>query len=276
MINLYLVPTPIGNMLDITLRAIEVLKTVDIIYSEDTRNTKVLLAHYDIKTPLKSYHKFNEETRSLEIIEEMKQGKIIAIVSDAGYPGISDPGYLITKKSIEEGLVVSSIPGATASLTALVTSGLTCDKFYFYGFLAHTVSQKKKELMTLIDFKDTIIFYESPHRINETLKTIYEVMGNRNIVIARELTKKYEEYIRGNVLDIINQNLEIKGEIVLLLEGSKKNIVSQNLSEMKLEEHYNYYLNQGFDSKEALKLVAKDRNVGKSEIYKKLFTKENK
>ncbi len=276
MINLYLVPTPIGNMLDITLRAIEVLKSVDIIYSEDTRNTKVLLAHYEINTPLKSYHKFNEETRSKEIIEEMKQGKIVAIVSDAGYPGISDPGYLITKKAIEEGLNVSTIPGATASLTALVTSGLACDKFYFYGFLAHTVSQKKKELVSLLDFKDTIIFYESPHRINETLKVIYEVMGNRNIVIARELTKKYEEYIRGNVLDIINQNLELKGEIVLLLEGSKKNTVSQNLSEMKLEEHYNYYLNQGLDSKEALKMVAKDRNVGKSEIYKKLFTKENK
>ena len=140
MINLYLVPTPIGNISDMTFRSIEVLNSVDTIYSEDTRNTKVLLAHYDIKTPLKSYHKFNEDERSKEIIEELKQGKTAAIVSDAGYPGISDPGYLIAKRAIDEGLCVSTIPGATASLTALVTSGLPCDRFYFYGFLQHTIS----------------------------------------------------------------------------------------------------------------------------------------
>ena len=274
MINLYLVPTPIGNIADMTFRSIEVLNSVDTIYSEDTRNTKVLLAHYDIKTPLKSYHKFNEDERSKEIIEELKQGKTAAIVSDAGYPGISDPGYLIAKRAIDEGLCVSTIPGATASLTALVTSGLPCDRFYFYGFLQHTISQKKKELTNLIDFKDTFIFYESPHRINETLKVINEVMGNRRIVIARELTKKYEEYIRGSVQELINMNLELKGELVIILEGSKKEALKVNLSNLKVEEHYNYYLNQGIDSKTALKMVAKDRGVGKSEIYGLLFTKK--
>lgn len=274
MINLYLVPTPIGNILDMTFRSIEILNDVDIIYSEDTRNTKVLLAHYNIKTPLKSYHKFNEDERSLEIIEEMKKGVRVAICSDAGYPGISDPGYLIVKRAIDEGLIVSTIPGATASLTALVTSGLSCDRFYFYGFLKHTISQKKKELANLVDFKDTIIFYESPHRINETLKVIYEVMGNRKICIARELTKKFEEYIRGDISSLIQANLDIKGEIVLIVEGSKKEVLQTNLSTLKVEEHYAYYLNQGYDSKQAMKMVAKDRNVGKSEIYSILFTKK--
>lgn len=272
MIKLYLVPTPIGNIMDMTFRSIEVLKSVDIIYSEDTRNTKVLLSHYNITTPLKSYHKFNEDKRSEEIIDYLKQGKTIAVVSDAGYPGISDPGYYVCKEAIKEGFVVSTIPGATASLTALVTSGLSCDRFYFYGFLEHTVSQKKKELSSLVDFKDTMIFYESPLRLLDTLKVVLEVMGDRNIVIARELTKKYEEYIRGKVTSVIENFKEYKGEIVLLVEGSKKEVLSLKLSELKIDEHYNYYLKLGFDSKEAMKKVAKDRNVSKSDIYKQLFT----
>ena len=273
MINLYLVPTPIGNISDMTFRSVEVLNTCDYIYSEDTRNTKVLLAHYNIKTPLKSYHIFNEDERSIEIIEELRQGKVIAICTDAGYPGISDPGYLVCKRAIDEGFVVSTIPGATASLTALVTSGLPCDKFHFYGFLSHTKSQKRKELSELVDYKETIIFYESPHRINETLKVILEVMGDRKICIARELTKKYEQYLRGKVSELIEQNLELKGEMVVIVEGSKKEKLALNLSELKIEEHYNYYLNLGYDNKEAVKLVAKDRGKPKSEIYNLLFKK---
>lgn len=271
MINLYLVPTPIGNIQDMTFRSVEVLNSVDYIYSEDTRNTKVLLSHYNIKTPLKSYHKFNENERSIEIIDLLKSGKVVAVVSDAGYPGISDPGYLVAKRAIDEGFVVSTIPGATASLTALVTSGLPCDRFYFYGFLAHTNSQKKKELTQLVDFKDTLIFYESPHRYIETLKVISEVMGNRNIVIARELTKKYEEYVRGTVDDLLSQNLELKGEMVIIVEGSKKEKLAMDLSALSIKDHYEYYVSQGNDSKQAMKLVAKDRDISKSEVYSELL-----
>lgn len=274
MISLYLVPTPIGNIKDMTLRSIEVLSSVDIIYSEDTRNTKVLLANYDIKTPLKSYHKFNESEKSEDILKELAEGKVVALVSDAGYPGISDPGYLLVKKAIDNGFTVSTIPGATASLTALVTSGLPCDKFYFYGFLDHTISGKKKELQELVNFKNTLIFYESPYRINETLKVIYEVFKNRYVVIARELTKKYEEYIRGNILDLINMNLELKGEIVLIVEGAKIESIALSLLDLTVIEHYNYYINQGIDSKTALKKVAKDRSVSKSEIYSIIFKKK--
>lgn len=271
MINLYLVPTPIGNIADMTFRSVEVLKSVDYIYSEDTRNTKVLLSHYDIKTPLKSYHKFNENERSIEIIDLLKEGKVIAVVSDAGYPGISDPGYLVAKRAIDEGFTVSTIPGATASLTALVTSGLPCDRFYFYGFLAHTNSQKKKELTSLVDFKDTLIFYESPHRYLETLKVIKDVMGNRNVVIARELTKKYEEYVRGTIEDLLSRELELKGEMVIIVEGSKKEKLAMDLSTLTIEEHYNYYINQGNDNKQAMKLVAKDRDISKSDVYSVLL-----
>lgn len=273
MINLYLVPTPIGNIEDMTYRSVEILKNCDLIFCEDTRNTKVLLAHYNIQTPLKSYHMFNEDERSIEIIDLLKQDKVIAICTDAGYPGISDPGYLVCKRTIEEGLTVSTVPGATASLTALVTSGLPCDKFFFYGFLAHTISQKKKELLSLVDYKETIIFYESPHRLNDTLKVLLEVFGNRKICIARELTKKYEEYIRGNLEDLAKQNLDLLGEMVIICEGSKKENLAMNLCELTIQEHYNYYLNQGFDNKISLKMVAKDRDKPKSEIYSILFKK---
>lgn len=268
--KLYLIPTPIGNMKDMTFRALEVIKNVDHIYCEDTRNTRMLLSHYDIHKVLKSYHMFNEEKKSLEIIEELKSGMDIAVVSDAGYPGISDPGYLVCKRCIDAGIEVCTIPGATASLTALVTSGIPCDKFYFYGFLNHDLPQKKKELQALVDFKHTLIFYESPHRINETLEVINEIFGNRYMVIARDLTKKYEEYIRGNVLDIINMNLELKGEMVLIVSGAKLDSVAIELNNLTIQEHYDYYMKQGNDSKEAMKLVARDRNISKSDVYKEV------
>lgn len=271
MINLYLVPTPIGNIKDMTFRSVEVLNSVDYIYSEDTRNTKVLLSHYNINTPLKSYHKFNENERSFEIIDLLKAGKVVAVVSDAGYPGISDPGYLVAKRAIDEGFVVSTIPGATASLTALVTSGLPCDKFYFYGFLAHTKTQKKKEITALVDFRDTLIFYESPHRYLETLKIINEIMGNRNVVIARELTKKYEEYVRGSVQELLSKDLDLKGEMVIIVEGSKKEKLSLELCKLSIQDHFEFYVDQGYDSKQAMKLVAKDRDISKSDVYSELL-----
>lgn len=217
--KLYLIPTPIGNMKDITPRIIDVLNNVDYIYCEDTRNTRKLLAHYDIHKVLKSYHMFNEDRKCEEIIRELKEGLDIALVSDAGYPGISDPGYLVCTKAIEENIPVTTLPGASASITALVGSGVSPDKFYFYGFLNHDLSQKRKELEKLKDFSYTLIFYESPHRIDETLKAILEIFGDRYMVIAKDLTKKYEEYIRGKVSEIIGLNRELKGEMVLVISG---------------------------------------------------------
>ena len=217
--KLYLIPTPIGNMKDITYRILETLKNVDYIYCEDTRNTRKLLSYYDIHKVLKSYHMFNEDKKCDEIIKELKDGMDIALVSDAGYPGISDPGYLICKRAIENGIDVTTLPGASASITALVNSGVDLDKFYFYGFLNHDLLPKKKELESLKDYPYTLIFYESPHRIKETLELINEILGNRYIVIAKDLTKKYEEYIRGNIQDIISLNRELKGEMVLIISA---------------------------------------------------------
>lgn len=269
-VNLYLVPTPIGNMLDMTFRSIEVLKSVDIILCEDTRNTKILCSHFEIDTPLMCYHIFNEDSRCDEVLDLLKEGKIIALVSDAGLPGISDPGYLVTKRALEAGFEVRALPGASAGITALVASGLPCGKFYFYGFLDHKKSQKEKELNELIDFKETIIFYESPHRINETIEVMYEVYKDRNIVIARELTKRYEEYIRGNIKDIVNMNLNLKGEIVIIVEGAKMTKVANDLNAKTIMEHYKYYLDLGLNDMNAIKMVSKDRGVSKSIIYKEI------
>lgn len=268
--KLYLIPTPIGNMQDMTLRALEVLKSVDHIYCEDTRNTRMLLSHYDIHSVLKSYHMFNEDKKYMEIIQELKDGLDIAVVTDAGYPGISDPGYLVCKHAIEEGCTVTTLPGATASLTALVTSGIPCDKFYFYGFLKHELLDKKKELETLVDFKNTLIFYESPHRIDETLQVMKEILGDRQICIARELTKKHEEYIRGTISQIISEEHELKGEMVIIVEGCKKESKIVSLCELTINEHYEHYLKQGLESKEAMKMVAKDRGISKSDVYKEV------
>ena len=277
MISLYLVPTPIGNIDDMTFRSVKVLNEVDLIFCEDTRNTKVLLAHYNITTPLKSYHIFNEEERVNEIIELLKAGNVIALVSDAGYPGISDPGYLVCKKAIENGFNVSTLPGATASLTALVTSGIPCDKFYFHGFLSHTKSQKIKELEELIDYDKTMIFYESPHRIKETIYAMKEVYKNRNVCIARELTKKYEEYIRFNLKDCDNINLELKGEMVIICEGAKIKSIALELNSLSVLEHYEHYLKETNDSKEAMKKgdrnqAVKVLNDSFNKIWQKVYT----
>lgn len=263
--TLYLVPTPIGNFEDMTYRSVKTLEEVDIIYAEDTRVSKVLLSHFKITTHLSSYHIFNEDTTSLEIIQKLKNGSNIALITDAGMPGISDPGYLVAKKAIDAGFNVISLPGASAPITALVASGLATNHFLFYGFLDHKKSQKEKELLSLVDNKETMIFYESPLRLNETLELIFKVLGNREICIARELTKKYEEYTRGKLEDIINSNLKFLGEIVVIVEGAKENT---ELTSKTIAEHYQYYIDLGYDQKEAMKNVAKDRKISKSEIYK--------
>lgn len=268
--TLYLVPTPIGNFEDMTYRSVNVLKEVDMIYCEDTRVTKVLLSHFAINTPLKNYHIFNEEVKADEILTKLSEGQNIALVSDAGLPCISDPGFLISKLAIEAGYNVVSLPGASASLTALIASGLPNDKFYFNGFLNSKQSQRIKQLKNLMNKEETIIFYEAPHRIIETLNDIYQVFGNRNIVIARELTKKFEEYIRGNIKDIIDTITELKGEIVLIVEGCKINNELANLNNLSILDHFNFYKEKNMSDNDAMKQVAKDRGISKSVVYKEI------
>lgn len=268
--TLYLVPTPIGNFDDMTFRSVDVLKNVDYIYCEDTRVTKILLSHFNILTPLRNYHIFNEDVKADEIINLLKEGKNIALVSDAGLPCISDPGFLVSREAIKQGFKVVSLPGASASLTALIASGLPNDSFYFNGFLNSKRSQRIKELESLANKKESLIIYEAPHRIIETLQDIYQVFGNRNIVIARELTKKYEEYIRGTLGEVINNITELKGEIVLIIEGCQVEREIENLNNKSILEHFEYYKLQGLSENEAMKKVAKDRNISKSIVYKEI------
>ncbi len=260
---LYLVATPIGNLEDITIRALNVLKEIDIIYAEDTRNSSILLKHFDIQKPMYSYHNFNEELKCDEIIGHLKDGKNIAIISDAGLPVISDPGFEIAKVAIENNIPVTTIPGPSAGISALVSSGLNPLPYTFIGFLDSKSAKRKKELEEYKYYKHTIIFYEAPHRIIDTLKDILEVLGNRHIVIARELTKMYEEYIRGNVKDILDSNPELKGEMVLLVDGYKE--VNENgnpLLEIKA------LIEKGYRLKDAVKDVALMHNLNKQELYK--------
>ena len=272
--TLYLVPTPIGNLDDMTYRAVDVLNKVSFIFAEDTRVTKVLLSHFNIKTPLISCHEYNEETRINLILEKLNNGLDVALVSDAGMPLVSDPGYKVVKAVIEADFNAVSLPGANASLTALVASGLATDKFLFYGFLDHKNSKKEKELKKLVDYKETLIFYESPLRILETLKSIEKVMGDREVVVARELTKKYEEYLRGNASEIIKMVENIKGEIVLLVEGAKEDSVLKELNDKTILEHYDFYLFQKIDTMDAMKKVAKDRGISKSDVYSEVNKKK--
>lgn len=274
--KLYLVATPIGNLDDITIRALNVLKEVDLIAAEDTRHTLGLLNHFEISKPLISYYKQTEKSRSEILIEKLKEGKSIAIVSDAGTPGISDPGEEIVKVAIENNIEVIPIPGACALVNALIASGLSTREFSFIGFLS-TAKKEKKEKLEEIKFETrTLILYEAPHKLKGTLEQILEILGNRNIVLARELTKIHEEFIRGTVDEILNQIDEIKGEFVILIEGnnlSKKDLELNNLNSLSLEEHYEIYEKQGLDKKEIIKKIAKDRNVNKNEIYQYFINK---
>lgn len=271
--KLYLISTPIGNMDDMTYRGVNTLKMVDIIFCEDTRITSKLLAYYEIKTPLKSYHAFNENELTDYLISLIKNGKNVGIVSDAGTPLISDPGFLACREAIKEDIDVVVVPGASAVLTGLVGSGITTNNFYFHGFL-NSKAGKRKQMLEELKYKtEPLVFYESPHRIKETLDLIYEVFGNRYMVIARELTKHYEEYIRGNIIDIINLNEEFRGEMVLIIEGADTIKITEELNEKSIKDHYEYYLSLGYDSKEAQKKVAKDRNLKNGEVYQALFKK---
>ena len=268
---LYLVATPIGNMSDITLRAIEILKSVDKIYAEDTRNSINLLKHYNITTHLESYHEFNQETKTLDVVNEIKSGLNIALISDAGLPVISDPGYKIVKEARKEGLRVSTIPGPSAGISALIASGIAPMPYTFYGFLDSKQSKRISELNDLKYVNHTIIFYEAPHRLKDTLTDMYGVLGNRNICIARELTKTFEEYIETTLSDALNLDT-LKGEIVLILEGYKEN----NDESINPMERIDELIKLGYKPNEAIKETAKQLNKDRKELYKEYSDYKNK
>ena len=269
---LYIVATPIGNLEDITLRAINILKKVDLIAAEDTRHTLKLLNHLEISKPLISYHRHNEDVKTDILIKELKQGKEIALVSDAGTPGICDPGEEVIKKCIEEEIPVVPIPGACAMINALICSGLDTKEFVFIGFLPLNKKNRKEKLEEIKITTKTMILYEAPHKLETTLKDLKEIIGDRKIVLARELTKIHEEYIRENIEVLIERAKELKGEIVLIIEGSEKK-EEKDLLQLSLEEHYRYYEEKGFSKKEIIKQIVKDRNVNKNEIYQKFINK---
>lgn len=262
--TLYLIPTPIGNLDDITLRAIKVLNEVEIIFSEDTRVTSLLLNHLNIKKKLISSHEYNEQNNKEKLLEYLKKGYSVGVVSDRGTPVISDPGYFLAETAIKNNYNVVSLPGATALIPALTSSGIEPMPFFFYGFLNSKDSKRKKELENLKNNKYTMIFYEAPHRINKTLDDMLEIFGNRQISISREITKKFEEVYRGTISEVKEETKEIKGEIVIVVSGNKEEIKFDDIS---IIEHVNMYIKNGMNSKEAIKKTAEDRNMKKSDIY---------
>jgi len=271
---LYLVGTPIGNLEDMSVRALRILKEADIIAAEDTRNTKKLCNYFDIETPLISYHEHNLIVGGEKLLTLLQEGKTIALVSDAGLPCISDPGADIVEKAIAQNFPVVPVPGPNAALSALIASGLTPQPFFFYGFLNRGKKERRQQLEQLKKRQETILFYEAPHRLKETLKDMELILGNRRIVLARELTKKFEEFLRGTLNEAVewSQNEEIRGEFCIVLEGNS-NIEEEDNEEaywvkMSFVEHVDYIIAQdGVTSKEAIKEVAKLRQVSKRDVY---------
>ncbi|MDN4527428.1 16S rRNA (cytidine(1402)-2'-O)-methyltransferase [Fictibacillus fluitans] len=272
---LYLVPTPIGNLEDMTYRAIRIMKEADYIGAEDTRQTKKLCNYFEIQTPLLSYHEHNKETSGMKLMDRLKEGKTIALVSDAGTPAISDPGYELVVSALAENIPVIPLPGANAALSSLIASGLDTKDFYFYGFLPRGKKEKREQLERMKFYPFTMIFYESPHRLKETLSLMHEVLGDRQLSMARELTKKYEEFIRGSLTEVQEwaKSTEIRGEFCLIVEGSEHGLDEENAGAEWWEpftvvEHVQHYMDQEqLKSKEAIKRAATDRNVSKREVY---------
>ena len=262
--TLFLVATPIGNLSEISQRTLETLREADVVACEDTRNTLKLFSRFDIHTRMITYHNFNEEASSEGIIALLKEGKNVALVSDAGYPLISDPGYELVNRVIEEGFDIVTVSGPNAALNALVASGLDTAHYLYYGFLNSRQSQARKEMEDLKELPYTLIFYEAPHRILKTLKTAYEVFGDRRAVIARELTKIHEEYIRGRLSELIKLE-EIKGEIVLLIEGKKEEKKDIDLEELRSE--IDVLIKEGHRTKEAVAMTASRYRISKNELY---------
>lgn len=278
--TLYLVATPIGNLEDITLRALRVLKEVDIIAAEDTRQTLKLLNHYGIKNTLVSYYEHNKIEKGNTLIRHLLEGKNIALVSDAGCPGISDPGEDLVRLAVEKEIPLTIVPGATAVVSGLVLSGLPSGRFSFEGFLPMNKRMRNSRLKAIKDDTRTLVFYEAPHKLIHTLRDLSEAFGNRRIAIARELTKKFEEVIRINLDDAISkyQNESPKGEFVLIIEGAdEKRMEEDRISkwkEISLEEHISMYMEEGLDKKEAMKRAAEDRGLRKRDVYNSLLGKQ--
>ena len=262
--TVYLIPTPIGNLEDITLRAVNILKEVEVVFSEDTRVTGLLLQSLNIKKKLIANHEYNENENKYKIIKYLKDGYSVGIVTDRGTPIISDPGYPLAHHVISQGYNVVGLPGPTALIPALIMSGLNPAPFLFYGFLNSKEQRREKELEELKNIKATMIFYESPHRIKKTLNDMLNILGNRNISISREISKKFEEVYRGTITDVLTELEEPKGEFVIVVEGTTETVDYTNVSVI---EHVNVYIKEGNSVNIAIGLVAKQRNVSKKEIY---------
>lgn len=277
--KLYLCATPIGNLEDITLRVLRTLKEVDLIAAEDTRNSIKLLNHFEIKTPMTSYHEYNKIEKAYQLVEKMKNGKNIALITDAGTPGISDPGEELVRICQESGIVVTSLPGAAACITALTISGLSTRRFSFEAFLPREKKERTLILSSLEQETRTIIIYEAPHHLIKTLEDLYHSLGERNITLCRELTKKYETIFSTTISGAISHYKEQppKGEFVLIIQGKNQQELleeqQQNWKNISLEEHMEHYESQNISHKEAMKLVAKDRGIPKREVYQMLLTK---
>ena len=275
--KLYLCATPIGNLEDITFRVVRTLKEVDLIAAEDTRNSIKLLNHFEIKTPMTSYHEYNKIEKGKKLVEKLQEGMNIALITDAGTPGISDPGEELVKMCYEVGIEVTSLPGAAACITALTLSGLSTRRFAFEAFLPSDKKEKQTVLEELVNETRTIIMYEAPHRLVRTLQELLEHLGNRRITICRELTKKHETAFTTTLEEAVAyyEGNEPKGECVLVMEGkSHEELRREEVAkweEMSIEEHMDYYMNQGVDKKDAMKLVAKDRGIGKRDVYQQLL-----
>lgn len=274
--TLYLCATPIGNLEDITYRVLRTLKEVDLIAAEDTRNSIKLLNHFDIQTPMTSYHEFNKIEKAYQLVAKLKEGKNIALITDAGTPGISDPGEDIVRICYEEGIEVTSLPGAAACITALTMSGRPTRRFSFEAFLPKDKKERAAVLEELKNETRTIIIYEAPHHLLKTIKELMDALGDRELTVCRELTKKHEEKIQTTFSALLSyyEDKEPRGEYVLVICGrSREEIIKEQQSsweEMSIEEHMAHYENQGVDRKEAMKLVAKDRGVSKRDIYQYL------
>lgn len=273
---LYLVATPIGNLEDITYRALRILGEVDLIAAEDTRHTLKLLNHFEIQKPMISYYEHNIRERGEKIIARIKEGDNVALVSDAGTPAISDPGEDLVRLCIEEGIQVIPVPGAVAGINALICSGISTKRFSFEGFLSVNKKSRIDHLESVKDSEYTLIFYEAPHKLLNTLKDMLKYFGNRKMTVARELTKKFEQFLYTDIekaIEYFDQN-QPKGEFVLIIEGAQNFEKTSPFDNMTILEHINYYIESGFDKKEAMKKVATDRNISKRDVYAETI-KEN-
>lgn len=275
--KLYLCATPIGNLEDMTYRVVRTLGEVDLIAAEDTRNSIKLLNHFEIKTPMTSYHEYNKIEKGKKLVEKLQEGLNIALITDAGTPGISDPGEELVKMCYEAGIEVTSLPGAAACITALTLSGLSTRRFAFEAFLPTDKKEKQSILKELEKETRTIILYEAPHRLVRTLQELLEILGNRKVTVCRELTKKHETAFATTLEEAYSyyESNEPKGECVLVIEGKSREELKQEevakWEEMRIEEHMDYYLQQGIDKKEAMKMVAKDRGITKRDVYQQLL-----